>query len=115
MAEIAYTKPEKGAYHQTFKWTGVTEADTFAPVRLDRPINAYTIQVSGTFGGSTVALHGSLDASTFAAMKDANGVAIGLTAAGLATGGTLVLALKPVASGGTSASLTVTLMVGYLP
>lgn len=114
MAEIAFTKPDKGTTYQVFSWASVTETDTFKPIKLERALFAYSMQVSGTFGGATVALHGSLDGTNYAALTDASGSAIGLTAAGVASGGDLALWLKPVASGGTSQSLNVSLMASYL-
>jgi len=114
MAVIAFTKPDTGTFHRVYSWASVTEADSFAPVKLDKAINAITIQVSGTVGGATLALHGSLDGTNYVALKDADGTAIALTSAGLASGRDLVLYLKPVATGGASQSLNVSVMVGYL-
>lgn len=114
MAVISFTKPDTGTFHRVYSWASVTEADTFAPVKLDKSINAITIQASGTVGGATLALHGSLDGTNYVALKDADGTAIALTAAGLASARDLVVYLKPVATGGSSQSLTVTLMVGFL-
>lgn len=114
MAVISFTKPEAGTFHKVYSWASVTESDTFAPVKLEKAINALTIQASGTFGGTSLALQGSLDGTNFVALKDLSGTAIALTAAGIASAGDLVLWLKPVATGGTSVSLNVSVMVGYL-
>ncbi len=114
MAVISFTKPDTGTFHKVYSWASVTEADTFAPVKLEKAINAITIQASGTFGGATVALHGSLDGTNYVALKDMGGTEIALTSAGLASDGSLVLYLKPVATGGASQSLNVSVMVGYL-
>lgn len=114
MAEVAFTKPEKGVTYQAFSWAAVTESDTFKPVKVERALFAYSVQASGTFGGATVALHGSLDGTNYVALSDAQGSAIALTAAGMASGGGLAIWLKPVASGGSSQSLNVTLVASYL-
>lgn len=114
MAEIAFTKPDSGPYYKVYTWTGVTQADTFKAVKLERAVHAYSMQVSGTFGGATVALHGSMDGVTYAALDDVDGTPIGATAAGIVSARDLALWVKPVASGGAGQSLTVSIMVGYL-
>jgi len=115
MAEVSFTKPERAPYAQTFQWLDVTESDTFEPVKIERAVFAMSLQASGTFGGATVALHGSLDGTTYAALDDAQGTAIGLSAAGISACGVAAMWIKPVATGGSSQSVDVTLMVVYQP
>lgn len=67
------------------------------------------VQVSGTFDGCTVTIEGSIDGTTFSALKDANGNSIAFTAAGLVV---MVLAgvtqlRATVSSAGASTSVTV--------
>ena len=115
MATKSFTKPDKGPKWQVYSWAGVTEADTCAPVKVEPAMFAYSMQTSGTFGSATVSLHGSIDGTNYVALKDATGTAISATAAGIVSGGQIALYLKPVATGGSSQSLTFTLMVGYQP
>lgn len=116
MATITPTKSEKGPFHQVFKWTPVTESDTCAAVKLERPYHAYGVQVTGTFGGATVSLHGSIDGTNYVALTDASGSAISLTSAGInGSGRDLVLYMKPVTASGLSSSVTVSVMVMFLP
>ena len=115
MATKSFTKPDKAPKWQGYAWTAVTEADTCAPVKIEPAMFAYSVQAAGTFGGATVALHGSLDGTNYVALKDASGTAIAMTAAGIASGGQLALYLKPAATGGSSQSLNFTLMIGYQP
>lgn len=93
-------------------WTPVTENDT--PVSKSvvgqKGING-SIQVNGTFGGMTMALHGSNDDTNYFVLKDLQGNDISFTAAGLKEFTTACAFLKPVRTGGTSASLTVTVMM----
>ena len=113
MALIAFSIADNERLVRTFLWASVTQADTFAPLKLDRAPFAYSMQVAGTFGGATVVLHGSLDGSNYVPLRDAKGDAISLTAAGIVMIGDLALHLKPVATGGSSQSLQVTLMASY--
>ena len=115
MAEVAFTKPETAPFHRTYRWPGVTEADTCKPIKLDRAIFAYSMQVSGTFGGAAVGLHGSLDGTSFVPLKDRDGAAIALSAAGIVSGLDMVLWVKPVATSGSSQSVDITVMVGFQP
>ena len=116
MAAISPSKSEKGPWHQVYKWTPVTEADTCVAVKLERPFYAYGLQVSGTFGGATVTLHGSIDGTNYAALEDADGNAVALTAAGISgSGRDMVLYLKPVTASGSSSSVTVSVLVMFLP
>lgn len=93
-------------------WTPVTEND--APVSKSvvgqKGING-SIQVNGTFGGMTMALHGSNNDINYFVLKDLQGNDLSFTAAGLKDFTTACAFLKPVRTGGTSASLTVTVIM----
>ena len=116
MASISPSKSEKGPWHQVYKWTPVTENDTCVAVKLERPFYAYGLQVSGTFGGATITLHGSIDGTNYVALKDADANNVAVTSAGISgSGRDMVLYLKPVTSGGTSSSVTVSVLVMVLP
>lgn len=114
MVAITPTKTEKAPRWLTTTWAGVAPGDTCVPVKVDQALFAYSVQASGTFGSATVALHGSLDGTNYVALADASGTAIGLTAAGLASGGQLALYLKPVLSGGSGSAVNITVMTSYL-
>ncbi len=91
-------------------WTPVTEADTCAPVSLPEYADK-SIQVFGTFGSATIALHGSNDGgTTFAALNIPAGTAIGITAAGIKAVLENTEQIKPVTSGGTGSSLSVVVL-----
>lgn len=91
---------------QTVTWTPLTETNADGlPARFvgsgDR-----TFQVFGTFGGGTVALQGSIDGTNWAALKDPQGDAIGLTAAGIVSVMECPTWVRPFTSGGTGTSVT---------
>lgn len=88
-------------------WTPVTEADTCGPAALPDYADK-SIQVFGTFGGSSTALHGSNDGgTTFAALNLPSGSAIAITAAGIKAVLENTEQIKPVATGGSSQSITI--------
>lgn len=103
--EENYSKKAEGI---TYAWTTITENDTCsgvsAPAFTDR-----SIQVSGAFGGATVAIHGSNDGTNYVALTTDGSTACSFTAAGLKTVYEPTLYIKPVISGGTSQSLNITL------
>lgn len=93
-----------------FTWTPVTENDTCAAVSCPGLADK-SIQVFGTFGSATVALHGSNDGgTTFAALNIPAGTAIGITAAGIKAVLENTEQIKPVITGGTSQSLTIVVL-----
>jgi len=91
-------------------WTPVTENDTCGAYTGASHYDDRSIQVTGTFGGSTTALHGSNDGSNFSALSDAFGVSIGLSSAGIKQVMEYTYSFKPVPSGGTGQSLTMTVL-----
>ena len=103
MAEIPVTFP--GTPHATqhlARWETLTEDDTAEgwtpPPRAAR---AGAMQVTGTFGGATVALQGSNDGTTWSALDDVHGEAASLSAAGIVEFGTAARYIRPAATGGT--------------
>jgi hypothetical protein len=107
MAEILFTKAGNSPDYQVYNWDGVSEGDTFNAAQVVRTPYSVTMQATGTFGGATIELHGSVDGTNYAALNDLSGTAIGLTAAGIASIGDAVLYIKPVISGGTSSDVDV--------
>lgn len=66
------------------------------------------IQVTGTFGGASVALQGSNDGgTTWVGIADRAGTAIAITAAGGAEFSTSYVKIRPLATGGTGDDLDV--------
>lgn len=101
----------------SYVWPLVTNADTCAAVEMganaDRSVHAF-----GTFGSATVALQGSNEATldpalvtSYVAMHDPQGVAIGLTTAGIEEVAEISHWIKPVLTGGGGTqSVTVALL-----
>jgi hypothetical protein len=94
------------------EWTGVNEGDTctrfIAPALSDG-----CFSVDGTFGGASVALHGSnaqTDAN-FTALKDIFDNAIAITTAGKEQVAENPLAYKPVITGGAGTTITIRLLL----
>lgn len=94
------------------EWTGVTENDTFkrhiAPAMSDG-----CFSVDGTFGGTSIALHGSnsQDDEHFTALKDIFDNVIGISSAGKEQVAENPLAYKPVRTGGSGTTITVRLLL----
>lgn len=87
-------------------WAGIVTGDTIVSL----PVNAQAavagaIQISGTFGGATVAFQASNDGTNFYTMKDLAGTDISATAAGLFEFTTAALYIRPSISGGSANSV----------
>ena len=99
-----------------FVWSTLTDADTADPLTVSGFIKRATVDIRGGgasgFGGATVVFQGSVDGTNFNTLTDVTGAAISLTAAGAR--GILDLAqnkFKPVASGGSSQDVDITLLI----
>lgn len=90
-------------------WSGVTESDTFAAVAMPA-YTARSVHVSGTFGSATVVLNGSNTGTNYFGLNNLAGTAISITSEGLKACQEAVINYQPSASGGTSQSLTVTML-----
>lgn len=94
----------------SYRWTDYSTADTSAPARLQNMEGlAGSVQVTGTFGGATIALQVSNDGTNFVTLKDIAGVDISLTSAGMREFSTAALFIKPTSTGGTADNVTVTI------
>lgn len=93
-------------------WTPVTEADTCAPVKLPKHATKW-VQASGTFGSSSTAMQGSIDGTNFVALNSVSGSAIALTAAGIKPIYEEVVQIKPVTTGGTAQSITISMSARF--
>lgn len=91
-------------------WAAMATGDTGAAIRYAGAADR-TVQIVGTFSGSTVTLQGSLDGDNWAALTDAQGNAIAMAAAGLEAITELVRFVRPVVTGGSGAGLTVMLLM----
>lgn len=98
------------------QWVGMTESDSGSPIDIGAfsvagMISAASVEVSGTFGGATVLLKGSnAVSSALYGLTDAGGSAISMTSAGLKQVRELCRYYGPTFSGGTSQSITVTIL-----
>lgn len=93
-------------------WSGVSTADTMVswPIQGQQGL-AGSVQVTGTFGSSTVKLQASNNDSTFVDMKDVNNTAISLTSAGYFEFSTAAGYIKPASSGGTADNVDVVVVL----
>lgn len=112
MATIVPTTVEEQIRAAAYRWTDYSTADTATPVKVQNMQGlAGSVQVTGTFGGATVALQVSNDGTNFVTLKDGTGTNITFTAAGMAEFSTAALYVKPTSSGGTADNVTVTVVL----
>jgi P pilus assembly chaperone PapD len=112
MATIIPTIVEEQVRAAAFRWTDYSTADTSTSIKVQNMQGlAGSVQVTGTFGGATIALQVSNDGTNYVTLKDGSGVAITFTAAGVAEFSTAALFIKPTSSGGTDDNVTVTIVL----
>lgn len=112
MATIVPSTVEEQIRAAAYRWTDYSTADTATPVKVQNMQGlAGSVQVTGTFGGATIALQVSNDGTNFVTLKDGTGTNITFTAAGMAEFSTAALYIKPTSSGGTSDDVTVTVVL----
>ena len=90
-------------------WAAVTENDTFVAVSMPEYLRA-SVHISGTFGGGTVVLKGSNTGTNFFGLDDIEGTAISMTSEGLKQVQEGTQYFQPTHSGGSSSSITVTML-----
>lgn len=95
-------------------WANMTTNDVGAPVELPTFADR-TAQMEGTFNGATVDLKGSLDGTNYRSLTDPQGNAISKTAAALEAVTEIVRYIRPEVSGGTTPSVTVTVLMRVNP
>lgn len=113
MSIIDYTKavPTAGnGGYIVITWSALVSGDTGQPLSLAQFADR-TIQIGGTFDGSTVIIEGSLDGTNYHTLTDPQGNALSFTLAGLEAVSELVSSLRPRVSGGSSPSVNVTLLM----
>lgn len=112
MSTISPTTVEEQIRAAAYRWTDYSTADTSSPIKLQNMQGlAGAVQVTGTFGGATIALQVSNDGTNFVTLKDGTGSDITVTAAGMREFSTAALWLKPTSSGGTADNVTVTVVL----
>lgn len=114
MPEIAYSieTTEKG--DALVSWVDVTESDTFQTFDLDRAAAEISVHIKGTFGGATVSITGSNHAGNAGpTLQQIGGSNASATAEDIFSVLDRPLELTPTASGGTSQSVSVYMMVRY--
>lgn len=112
MATITPTRGTLAVNIETLTWTGLSTADTADGLLVNGSSPAIgCMQVTGTFGGATITLQGSNDGSNYAAVTDAAGNSITLSAAGLKDFSTAAAYLRPSSSGGTGDDVTVVVVL----
>lgn len=114
MATIAATSVDI-SYHQdrsvyVWTWAALTENDTAASLDLG-DYEAAAVEFSGTFGSATIVLQGSVLGTTYTGLKDLGGTSISATSAAWQSVREQPRLVRPSASGGSSQSLTITLLV----
>ena len=110
MATIVPTTVEQQIQAAVYRWTDYSTADTSTPIKVQNMQGlAGSVQVTGTFGGATIALQVSNDGTNYVTLKDSTGSDITFTAAGMREFSTAALFIKPTSSGGTDDNVTVTI------
>lgn len=84
------------------------DADTGIEVQLSDFTNR-SIQVAGTFASATVTIQGSNDGANWETLRDPQGVALTFAASGLKNITEQTVYVRAISSGGTGASITVTM------
>lgn len=114
MATIAPTVTELPPYDGSVKkytWTPLTETNTDgAPIEMG-PWADRSVQVEGTFGGATVTIQGTNDGTNWQTLNNPASVALSFSAAGFKGILELPMKIRPLVTGGTSVSLTVSMVV----
>ena len=112
MATIVSTTVEEQIRAAAYRWTNYSTADDAVPVKIQNMQGlAGSVQVTGTFGGATIALQVSNNGTNYVTLKDGTGTNITFTAAGMAEFSTAALYIKPTSSGGTADDVTVTVVL----
>jgi hypothetical protein len=91
-------------------WATVTESDTPLSYKGMHEYADRSVQFVGTEGGSTMTFAGSNDGTNFETLNDPFGTAISLSAAGLRQVLEYTEEVKPIFTGGSSQSMTVTMV-----
>lgn len=91
-------------------WPAMGNADTGTAIAMSGSPDR-SVQIEGTFGSATVVLQGSNDGSNWQTLTDPQGNDISKTSADLEGILELTRYVRPVTSGGTGTSVTVTVLM----
>lgn len=108
-ATISDVSPNGDGSAMQVVWAATTEADTFAAIKMPG-YPARSLSVQGTFGSATVVLNGSIDGTNYSGLSNPAGTAISKTSAAVVGVFEATLYYQPAASGGSSQSLTVSML-----
>lgn len=93
-------------------WSAVDAASTFNPWAMQAQYGlAGAVQVSGTFGGATIAMQVSNDGATWFPLLDLQGAPVTATANKLSEFTTSAAYMRPSISGGVGTALTVAMVL----
>lgn len=93
-------------------WTPVTSAGADTCNAVSYPKHSVkSIQVTGTFGGASVAVNGSNDGINFAALNTPANTAIAITAAKINAVLENTRHIQPASTGGTNSTVTISMML----
>lgn len=98
------TNPIRGVAQ--FLWEAVTEADVGAATKCAQ-YSDKTVQVVGTFGGSTLTMQGSNDGTNWFTLTDPAGANVAFTVTGAKLIAENPLYIRPSCTGGASTDLDV--------
>lgn len=90
-------------------WTLVTESNTLGPVYMPA-YTARSISFEGTFGGATAVINGSNDGTNYSGLNNLQGSAVSKTSAAIVQIQESTIYYQPAISGGSSQSMTVTML-----
>lgn len=90
----------------TVVWSTFTENDTGAAALMPH-FPDKSVQVAGTFGGGTFLIEGSNDGTNYATLHDPQGNSLSFTAAGIKMVAENSRYIRPRATAGSSASVTI--------
>lgn len=116
MATVTATLAYSGPRHDNnllVSWAGLAATTTSvgSVVSGFARCSDRTVHIYGNFGGSTVALHGSLDGTTYTVLTDPQGNAISKTSASIESIEELVDFIKPVVAVDGTATGTISVVV----
>lgn len=91
-------------------WAAIGDADTCTAIPMSGAADR-SVQITGTFGSATIDIQGSNDGTNYAVLTDPQGNTISKTSASLEQIMELTRYIKPVTTGGSSSSTTVSLLL----
>ncbi len=92
------------------RWAAITNTDTDGQPVVSIEWADRCVQVSGTFGGTSMSIYGSNDGTNWYILNNAQGTAATFTAAGMKQIVEVPYFIKPMLTGGSGASVDVTLI-----